>query len=115
MRHQAAAQGHSLVVLDIPLLFESGAQSEVDATVVVSAPRDAQRQRVLARPGMTEAKFESILARQLPDADKRARADFVIDTGCTLEETRDQVQQLLSRLASRERNAFRSIEARAAK
>lgn len=70
-----------LVVLDIPLLYETGGQSRCDAVAVVSAPADVQRARVLARPGMTEAAFDAILEKQMPDAEKRARADHVIDTG----------------------------------
>jgi dephospho-CoA kinase len=88
-----------LVLFDIPLLFEKGAAAEVDAIVVVSAPPEVQRARVLARTGMTEGRFESILAIQLPDAEKRARADYVIDTGATLAETRAQVARLVEKLA----------------
>ncbi len=89
-----------LIVFDIPLLFERGGgkQAGVDAVVVVSAPASAQRERVLARPGMTPEKFEQILALQVPDADKRARADYVIDTGTSLAETRHAVQALAHRL-----------------
>jgi dephospho-CoA kinase len=87
-----------IVVMDVPLLFESGREGAFDKTVVVSAPADVQRARVLARPGMTEAKFEAILARQMPDAEKRARADFVIDTGASLAETREQVRAVLDTL-----------------
>lgn len=84
-----------LVVFDIPLLFEKGGAQQVDAVVVVSASAEAQRARVLARPGMTIEKFERILALQVPDAEKRSRADFVIDTGTSLAETRHAVQHLV--------------------
>lgn len=90
--------GTKVVVLDIPLLFESGGAGIVDKVAVVSAPPELQRARVLARPGMTEAKFEAILARQVPDTDKRARADFVIDTGGSLDQTREQVRAVLDAL-----------------
>ena len=86
------------IILDIPLLFETGGGRHVDCTVVVSAAPEVQRARVLARPGMTEAKFEAILARQMPDAEKRARADHVIRTDVPLEETRAQVRALLAQL-----------------
>ena len=97
-RHAAAP----LVVFDIPLLFEKGGVSQVDAVLVVSASAAAQRARVLARPGMSPEKFEKILALQVPDAEKRARADYVIDTGTSLAETRHAVQQLAHRLRQRE-------------
>lgn len=89
-----------LVVFDIPLLFEKGGRGQVDAVAVVSAPAEAQRERVLARPGMTAEKFEQILKLQVPDADKRAQADFVIDTGTSLAETRKAVEQLVRQLAA---------------
>ena len=88
-----------VVLLDVPLLFEAGGWAAVDRVVVVSAPAEVQRARVLARPGMTIARFESILARQMPDAEKRARADFVISTDGPLEETRAQVGAVLTCLA----------------
>ena len=90
--------GASMVVFDIPLLFEKGAASLVDTVVVVSAPAQVQRDRVLARKGMTEEKFAQIQDIQLPDAEKRARADYVIDTGTPLDETRAQVQALVDKL-----------------
>jgi len=91
--------GTAMLVFDIPLLFERGGHEAVDVVVVVSAPADVQRARVLARPGMTSEKFEHILGLQVPDADKRARADHVIDTGATFDETRDQVKALIQHLS----------------
>jgi len=91
-----------LIIFDIPLLFEKGAAEQVDAVAVVSAPSDAQRERVLSRPGMTEEKFAQILSLQVPDQEKRARADFVIDTGASLAQTRASVEQLARQLAARE-------------
>jgi len=87
--------GTEVVVLDIPLLFESGKSDLFDKIVVVSAPADVQRARVLARPGMTPEKFEALSARQVPDAEKRARADFIIETGGSLDESRAQVRAVL--------------------
>jgi dephospho-CoA kinase len=84
-----------VVVFDVPLLLEAGIDREVDAVVVVSAPQAVQRERVLSRPGMTEEKLAQILARQVPDADKRARADFVIDTSRGIEAAREQVRTVL--------------------
>ncbi len=91
-----------LVVLDIPLLFEAGGWQQVDKIAVVSAPADIQRARVLARPGMTGERFESILSRQMPDSEKRKRADFVIPTGGTLDETRSAVRAVIACLAGTE-------------
>lgn len=91
-----------LVVLDIPLLFEAGGWRQVDRIAVVSAPADVQRARVLVRPGMTVERFESILAKQMPDAEKRERADFVIPTGGSLEETRATVRTVIACLAGAE-------------
>jgi dephospho-CoA kinase len=85
-----------MVVLDIPLLFETGGDRFMDAIIVVSAPAEAQRQRVLARPGMTEEKFAQILAKQTPDAVKREKADFLINTGLGLEEARRQVATVIA-------------------
>lgn len=98
---KARDQQAPIVVLDIPLLYETGGEKNVDVVVVVSAPAELQRERVLARPGMTEAKLEAILAAQLPDAEKRARADFVIDTGRGLESAREQVESVLAALRTR--------------
>lgn len=93
---RARMAGHRLAVLDIPLLFETGRDREVDAVVVVTADPDVQRQRVLARPGMTEETLAAILARQLPDADKRRRADHVIDTGLGLDHARGAVAAIIA-------------------
>ncbi len=95
---EAAAE---IVVVDVPLLFETGGERSVDAVVVVSCPPEMQRARVLARPGMTEARLDAILARQLPDADKRARADVVIDTGRGIDAAREQVAAVLAQLRMR--------------
>ena len=95
---QARRAGAKLVVLDIPLLFETGGEQRVDKVVVVSAPAELQRQRVMERPGMTEEKLTAILGRQIPDAEKRKRADFVIDTGGSFEATREQVRQVIAAL-----------------
>lgn len=84
------------LLFDIPLLFETGGEDAFDKVIVVSAPEEVQRQRVLSRPSMTAEKLDALLARQLPDADKRARANFVIDTGGSLEETDRQVDQILA-------------------
>jgi dephospho-CoA kinase len=96
----AAHAAAPVVLLDIPLLFEAGGWREVDRIAVVSAPAAVQRARVLARPGMAPERFEAILARQLPDSEKRARADFVIPTGGSFEETRQAVRRILACLAT---------------
>ncbi|PHP68618.1 dephospho-CoA kinase [Zhengella mangrovi] len=95
----ARSAGAPFGILDIPLLFETGGDRRVDAIIVVSADAALQRERVLARPGMTEEKFEAILARQVPDAEKRARADFVIDTGHGLDHARAQVADVIAALS----------------
>ena len=96
----AHARGEPLVVLDIPLLFETGAERECDATLVVSAPPEEQRARVLARPGMTADRFETMLARQMPDDEKRERATYVIETR-TIAQTRTEIASLIAELRSR--------------
>lgn len=106
--HDAESKGAALVVLDIPLLFETGGETRVDAVVVVSAPADVQRARVLARPGMTEEKFEQILARQTIDAIKRARAHYVIDTHLGLDHARARVAYVLEDLKRREAKIWKA-------
>jgi dephospho-CoA kinase len=95
---QAEAQGAPMVVLEIQMLLEGGSAKTLDCIVVVSAPEAMQRARALARPGMTEAKLAGILSNQMPDTEKRARADYVIDTGVSLAETERQVEALIAEL-----------------
>ena len=95
---EAQAAGATVVVLDVPLLFEPGGESRVDATVVVSAPAEMQRARVLER-GVSEARLEALLARQMPDAEKRRRADFVVDSSQGIEHARAQVRSILAAVA----------------
>lgn len=92
---QNRQHGEKLVLLDIPLLFESGKENRVDKIIVVSAPSHIQRERVLAREGMSEAKLDAILARQLDDKDKRQRADYIIDTNVSFEAMREQIQNII--------------------
>jgi dephospho-CoA kinase len=96
-----AGRGAGMAVLEIPLLLEAGGHSRVDVVVVVSAPPEMQRERVLARPGMSLEKLEQILARQLHDSDKRALADFVVDTGGTVAESAAQVDKIVESLQGR--------------
>ncbi|MDG4876611.1 dephospho-CoA kinase [Mesorhizobium sp. WSM4935] len=105
-RHRAA--GAPLAVLDIPLLFETGGRNRVDKVVVVTASPEIQRQRVLARPGMSEEKFASILAKQVPDAEKRRRADFIIDTGNGFDAARKAVGAIVAELAGDKQESPRS-------
>lgn len=101
--HDARA---AAAVLEVPLLFETGRNAHVDAVVVVSAPADIQRARVLARPGMTPEKLDGLLARQTPDEDKRRRADFVVDTGGSLADSEAQVDAILDSLKSTPAEAY---------
>jgi dephospho-CoA kinase len=95
-----AAKGARVILLDIPLLLETGAEKNVDAVVVVSSPPAVQHARVLARPGMTAEKLAALLARQMPDAEKRARAHFVVDTSRSFDSARAQVHGILRAIAS---------------
>ncbi len=101
----AEKAGADIVVLDIPLLYETGSDINCDAVVVVSAPAEVQRARVLARPGMTEERFAAILAKQMPDADKRARADFIVDTSQGFDAARQQVREILAQVRKMRKNA----------
>lgn len=96
------AKGEKIVVYDVPLLFETGAEKSVDRIVVVSAPEDVQKARVLAREGMTAEKFAAILAKQVPDEEKRARADFIVRTDGGLENARAQVRAILQALGTKD-------------
>ena len=102
-------QGAKLAVLEIPLLFETGAEQRVDVTVVLSAPASVQRERVLARPGMTVDKLEHLLARQLPDAERRARADYVVDSGESLEDMHRALDKLIESLQNREGRVMQQL------
>ena len=97
---EAERKGAKVAVLDIPLLFETGGERRCDAVVVVSAPADLQRARAFARPGMSEQKYHAILAHQTPDAEKRARADFIVDSGQGYEQARAQVRDILRRVGN---------------
>lgn len=97
VRH-AEAQGHAMVLLDVPLLFETGADAEADVSITVSATPENQRRRAMARPGMTAEKLEMVLKRQMPDAEKRRRAGVVIETNGTLEELRARVLDVIRQI-----------------
>ncbi len=100
-RRNAQETGAPLALIDIPLLFETGGDKRVDKIVVVSAPAEVQRTRVLARPGMSEEKLDAILARQTPDAEKRARADFIIDTSGSFDNLRRQINEIIAELSGK--------------
>ena len=104
--HSAMGRGTEMTVLEVPLLFESGGETKVDVTVVVSASPEIQRQRVLSRAGMTAEKLEAILARQLPDSQKRARANFVVDTSGEVAATHAQIDAIILALRGRIASAF---------
>jgi len=97
---EAERAGAAVAVLDIPLLFETGGDKRCDAVVVVSAPAEVQRTRVFERPGMTEQKFAALLAKQMPDAEKRKHADFVVDTSGGFAAARTQVRDILARIGT---------------
>jgi dephospho-CoA kinase len=99
-------RGAGMAVLEVPLLLETGGHARVDAVVLVSAPADVQRQRVLQRPGMTAEKLDQIVARQMPDADKRKLADFVVDTGGAISETETQIDRIIATLRTRSGTAY---------
>jgi dephospho-CoA kinase len=101
-----AARGTNMAVLEIPLLLEGSGHGRVDVVVVVSAPAEMQRERVLARPGMSLEKLEQILARQLHDSEKRARADFIVDTGGSIAESAAQVDKIVESLQGRRGDAY---------
>jgi dephospho-CoA kinase len=96
---QAERSGAAVAVVDVPLLFETGGEQDVDAVVVVTTTPDVQRKRIMARNNMTSEKLEAILARQLPDAEKRTRADFVVDTSHGLDHVRAQIREILAAAA----------------
>jgi len=108
---QALAAGADMVVLDIPLIFETGAEKNMDAVIVVSAPPEVQRERVLARDGMTDERLDFILSRQTPDAEKRAKAHFIVDTSRGLEAAREQVVAIIATLRGPDWQAARDAAA----
>lgn len=97
-KEEMKKRGHNIVAMDIPLLFETGGEKRVDVTFCITAPPEVQKERVLSRPGMTSEKFERIVAGQLPDAEKRKRADYVIDSGIGLDEMRKQLTRIIDHL-----------------
>jgi dephospho-CoA kinase len=104
--HAEIAKGAAMAVLEIPLLLETAGEARVDVVVVASAPADKQRERVMQRPNMTPEKLDQVLARQMPDAEKRARADFVVDTGGSFAEADAQVDNIVESLKGRTGTAF---------
>ncbi len=104
--HEKLAKGAKKAVLEIPLLFETGGENRVDVTIVVSAPPEIQRQRVLDRPGMTPEKLDQLVSRQMPDEEKRRRANFVVDTSRTIPETEAHIDRIMAQLDGRSGTAF---------
>jgi len=99
-------EGANIVAIEIPLLFETGAEKLMDAVLLASAPAEIQKQRVMARPGMREEKFNTLLAKQMPDAEKREKADFIVDTSCSLEETEAQLKEIIVSLNQKQPKAY---------
>ncbi len=99
-------KGSNLVAIEIPLLFETGAEKLMDVVLLASAPAEVQKQRVMARPGMTTEKFKTLLAKQMPDAEKRKKADFIVDTSCSLSETEDQLKEIIVLLKNKQPKAY---------
>lgn len=95
-----------IIAIEIPLLFETGADKLLDAVLLASAPADVQKQRVMQRPGMTTEKFKTLLAKQMPDAEKREKADFIVDTSCSMEETEDQLKEIIVSLKQQQPRAY---------
>ncbi len=102
-KEEMRKKAHRMIALDIPLLFETGGEKRVDVTICVSAPTDVQRERVLARPGMTSEKFDRIVAGQLPDAEKRKRADYVVETDKGFDDMRKQLQKIIDTIGAQRR------------
>ncbi len=99
-------KGSNLVAIEIPLLFETGAEKLMDVVLLASAPAEVQKQTVMARPGMTTEKFKTLLAKQMPDAEKRKKADFIVDTSCSLSETEDQLKEIIVLLKNKQPKAY---------
>lgn len=99
-------KGSEIIAIEIPLLFETGADKILDAVLLASASADVQKQRVMQRPGMTEEKFKTLLSKQMPDAEKREKADYIVDTSCSLEETEDQLKEIIVSLKQQQPTAY---------
>lgn len=99
-------KGAELVAIEIPLLFETGAEKLMDSVLLASAPAEVQKQRVMARPGMTQEKFKTLLDKQMPDSEKRKKADFIVDTSCSLEETEEQLKEIIVSLKHQQPTAY---------